>query len=481
MEKSKLIQILRTFDKKELRRCKDFVHSPYFNKNKEVIRLYDYLFTIAPHFPPAKIEKERLYAKVFGKKSFDKGHLHYVSCMLVKLLEQFLGQEKYESSNIFPKMFALNSYLDKDISKSFESLQKRLYKEFSEAHHKSIDSNFYYNLFYISDIEQRYYVKNGLLNKADEVSQKTVDSLDDFYFASKLRYSYAILDRQHAVSYNFKIQFLEEVLCHLKTRDINQKPFIQMYYHLINLLKDKDDNDLYLTCKEYLLKHQNRFSKFEIKELYLFITNYCILRFRAGDRDYFEPELLQLYSKGIENGALLENEYIEPSTFTNTVRLGLNMQKNDWVKNFISRNSSKIKEEFRETVSNFNLAALCFEKKDYDMTFYHLNQMGTLSRDLSIIYSLGRRMMYLKMYYELGEFDPLEATINSFLVYLKRDKTWAKKKKSPYHNFVLILNMMINTTPDKVPKIRERINNTQLLTTRGWLLEQCDKLEGKRK
>jgi hypothetical protein len=50
MEKSKVIDIFRTFSPDELKRFRDFVHSPFHNKNKNVIRLFEILKKYYPDF-----------------------------------------------------------------------------------------------------------------------------------------------------------------------------------------------------------------------------------------------------------------------------------------------------------------------------------------------------------------------------------------------------------------------------------------------
>ena len=47
MLNSKLIQILQTFDSKQRRAFEDFVGSPYFNKQSELVHYYKYLKKLA--------------------------------------------------------------------------------------------------------------------------------------------------------------------------------------------------------------------------------------------------------------------------------------------------------------------------------------------------------------------------------------------------------------------------------------------------
>ena len=81
--------------------------------------------------------------------------------------------------------------------------------------------------------------------------------------------------------------------------------------------------------------------------------------------------------------------------------------------------------------------------------------------------------MLLKIYYETNEGEALFALIASFSIYLRRNKKIAKDVGEGYLNFTAILGRIVRATKDKYPPIIEKINNTQQLYNRNWLLEIC--------
>jgi len=72
MQNSKLIELLKTFSTKELRECGDFVQSPFFNYNEEVVLFYNHLRKLAPNFSAKKTERETVYKSLFPKKRYDE-------------------------------------------------------------------------------------------------------------------------------------------------------------------------------------------------------------------------------------------------------------------------------------------------------------------------------------------------------------------------------------------------------------------------
>ena len=53
-----------------MKKFKDFVISPYYNKNKNVIRLYEVLNKHHPDFESRNFTDESIYTAVFGKGEF---------------------------------------------------------------------------------------------------------------------------------------------------------------------------------------------------------------------------------------------------------------------------------------------------------------------------------------------------------------------------------------------------------------------------
>ena len=45
MIKSQLVELLRSFDKKEIRDCRKWLNSPYHNQRQDVIDLFEYFFS----------------------------------------------------------------------------------------------------------------------------------------------------------------------------------------------------------------------------------------------------------------------------------------------------------------------------------------------------------------------------------------------------------------------------------------------------
>ena len=86
MKKSKLLGLLQTLNSKELRAFKDFVESPFFNKQESLIRMYAYLKKWAPQgFPDKKVDRAVVFQKLFPGKAYDDKEMNYQMSQLLKI------------------------------------------------------------------------------------------------------------------------------------------------------------------------------------------------------------------------------------------------------------------------------------------------------------------------------------------------------------------------------------------------------------
>ena len=82
--KSKALDVLKKFKTKDYRLFGDFISSPFFNKDEELILFYEKLKKFGPAFTNKKLERTSFYKICFPKKKYDEKHLGYLLTDLVK-------------------------------------------------------------------------------------------------------------------------------------------------------------------------------------------------------------------------------------------------------------------------------------------------------------------------------------------------------------------------------------------------------------
>lgn len=88
--KSKAIDILKTLSEDEFKSLGEFAESPYFNKDKSIVKLITELKYFYPQFDSKTLTEEMLYKKVFSKEKFNYSVMRNLMSGLLGVCEEFL-------------------------------------------------------------------------------------------------------------------------------------------------------------------------------------------------------------------------------------------------------------------------------------------------------------------------------------------------------------------------------------------------------
>jgi hypothetical protein len=144
-----------------------------------------------------------------------------------------------------------------------------------------------------------------------------------------------------------------------------------------------------------------------------------------------------------------------------------------WVQSFIETYTPFLPSDIRENARTFNLASLHFHQKKF-------RQVIALIQDVEysdLVYALSAKQLLVRTYFELGEFIVLDSLIDSFKIYLRRNKQISKTQKMEYLNFLSYVKSMTVLTPrdhQKINKLSSRIEKASSVMPKKWLLEKID-------
>ncbi|NUN99721.1 MAG: hypothetical protein HUU01_03805 [Saprospiraceae bacterium] len=467
MENSKLIQLLCAFDPPMLRGFQEFVASPFFNKDQELVRLYDYLKQLlSKGLPKAKTARQAVFAGLYPEKPYDEMQLNRLMSRLLQLAERFVSIWRYEQRGVLPDCIALEFYVETHLDKIYAFAIEKVKSKLDRLPLRNGD--WYFQQFLLSDIAERHFSAQNL-RRYDHHLQEASDHLDTWFLSQKLFYLCAMLDRQKILSTPYRQTFLGAMRQHLEQHNYENVPAVAVYHHLLNALSGTDDSPHFQSLKTWVYDSDQHFSKAEVKDLFYFAINFCINKLKHGDRAFAE-DLVELYDRGLQKGVLLEDGLISPWTYKNMVKLGLGLRRFEWVERFITEYSFKLPADQREDAYHFNLADLFYHKKDYRSALFHLNQVEFTD----IHYSLDAKTMLIKIYFETSETEAFLSLLSSFNIYLRRNKLISKEIKSAYLNFTAILQQINNLSKERRNALADKIKKAPLLTDRNWLLEQVD-------
>ncbi len=460
MENSKLVAMLQSFDPLEIKELEDFVTSPFFNKNEDVVRLMQYLKRAWPEWKLRKMEKAAVFRKLFPGQVYNDQKLAHLMNQLLRLCEQYLAVRSFLANELLFNSQALGELVDKKLDKHYGFLYQRTMERLRDRQEQKGENLLYEFLLAEHGVRQFY---NRKVREVDPGIQVVSDKLDEFYFYNKLKYSCAMLNRQTILTTDYQIPFVNKVKNHLlDQRDMHPLTATYLRIYLCMVFPEKETH--FRELRRLIAKHADALEIRERREIYLYAINYCAGHIRKGLESYI-PVVLQLYQDGIADRSLFEGEYLSHWTFTNVVKLALRLERYQWIEEFIRKYTSSLDPQFRDDASHFNLAELYYQKKDWNRVLENLSRLNFTD----IHYHLGARVILVKTYYELDETEPLLSQLAAFGIYLRRNKKISQPLKEPYLNFCNLMYKLVHNNPVKRMSAGPEIHSTQLLAERAWL------------
>ena len=96
MQKTRLIQFLRSLTPAEIKTFRDLLISPLYNKNEILVRLFDILENYYPLFDNVNLTEEKIFSKLFQNEKFDYFKIKNLNSDLLALGKEFLIFNAYK-------------------------------------------------------------------------------------------------------------------------------------------------------------------------------------------------------------------------------------------------------------------------------------------------------------------------------------------------------------------------------------------------
>jgi len=460
---------------KEQKKFKDFIRSPYFNTSERIIVLYELIVDQVSIKAKDNPAKEVIHAKVFPGKPFKDQEIRDLMKSLVKLLEDFFIQIELQNDSLGSGMKLLSSYRKRKLDKYFNSSLANINQLFRK--HSYRDGQYYLN-DYLLGVEKNLFFEQKFKRTDESNLEQISGSLDLFYLTRKLRHSCEIINLKNVIASDSKLFLLEEILSYINKNitKFESTGVISIYHKVLMTLEESDNESHYYDLIGLLEKHSDEFTQSENRNMYAYAQNYCIRKINEGSVNYLN-ELFDLYKILLEKEIILENKNISPWDYKNIVTVGLRVEQIEWTKKFIHDYEKVIALEFRRNAFTYNLACLFFHQKEYTKALKLFQEVEFTD----VYYSLDSKSKLLKIYYELDEVEGLYSLIDSFRVYLRRNKLISDYQKTVYLNLIKyvkkVMQIKLNGNDSKkITALRNEVDNNKQVADIKWLTAKLDDL-----
>ncbi len=479
MVSDKLITLLEFFSAAQLTLFRKYLCSPFFNENEELLLLFDQVDTQVRqrcpegHTEARKLTKQSVWKILYGNQPFNDAKLRRLASELTQHGLSFLAMEDHRSDPLHEITHTLPRLNSPGLTKHFRGLLRQSEKLSEKSGLRN--GAYHLNRFHIEHCAHQFREGAGQKHVEFQHLEQADFHLDCFYITQKLKHYCDALDYKNFRSDTASIQLFPSFLDHLQDSRYLKEISVNAYYLVARMRLEPSDESHYRELKALLNDNHRHFPRRELRALYSYLMNYCIdTHINAGHKEYFH-ELFDLFRIVIEHEIIIENGTIKPQIYKNIITVGLHIKAFSWVEWFIERYTEMLPKDQQENAYTYNLAKVYFHQRQYHKVIEQLREVEYKSQ----VYALGGKLMLLKTYFELDEFLALDSLIDSFRIYLRRNRNISREVRQQYLNVLRFAKKLSRVSPydqEEVKKVRQQIEHCNALAAKSWLLEKVDAL-----
>ncbi len=468
MKRTKLIKILAVFSASELRRLKDFVASPFFNKNEKIQLLFDFIIRYAPDFNHPKLTEENAFAYVFKNELFKQQAITKLSSKLYKLIYTFIHLEKDKEKGLQADINFLNFLNERELIHEYTQHLNHVKKGIDNLTMR--DAEYFYQQFLVEQELAKLKSSRADFGTGDVNFQSAVNALDKYYLVQKLIYLCNQYNRQLTTpQQGYHFELVLELEKYIPDSPYFAIPTIRIWFTTLQLLKSNVKEKHYFDLKELVFNHYEALSTYDIRNVFSTIQNNSRLVFDKKE-DYYK-ELFELYNFQLEIGIFDNPVIFTPQIFLNMITSAILLDKFVWVERLLDNHVSYAVNR-DDDIHCLGRAMLAFAKKKYPEAQDFLNQCVLKN----IYFKLNERRLRLKVYYELQYYDLLDDSINSFRKFLSKNKESISelhlKANREFVNLSKQIFYLQKSDFSRIKSLKEEIEQARVLPEKRWLLEK---------
>lgn len=477
MNNTKLVKLLKTFSKKEINRFGDFVNSPFYNKNQNVIRLCDTVMDYYPEFNSADFTEEIIFSKLFAGEKFSYFKIKNIISDLYQLSISFLGICAYEKKGTDMYTEILNELHERKLESLYIQKEKQIKDNLGKI--KKKDELYYYLTYQLAKINTSHFKfeKSGY---SFDLIQKESDSFFEYSLAGLLRsYSKMLTNSNHG-NVKFDLNMFKHVWDFVNSDTAELNPSCMIYRQIIKLELTKSE-----TCYRELLDLKNKYLQFlpdeDIYYILLVLNSYTVYRLRNGDEKFYKDRYA--YLKEIFERKFIPDNDIMYVNFISTFTSACMAEDLKWAEEFLNRYQKGISPAGKKSDTvNFCKAFLNYKLKNYNkaLEFFAKTNFRLFLMKVMV------KSYTLRIYYEQKMWDQAFSAIDAFRHYLKKEKLISEDQKSAQYEFMINLSELIkirienygNGKNEKLHMLQKQINGMKSnpLGSKNWLLEKAGKV-----
>lgn len=484
MNDTKLIRLIKTFNKEELKSFEKFLKSPFFKPTRKILTLYEYITKFYPNYGSDKLEKKKVFKKLFSDEEFNEKKISNLIYDLTKAAEDFLAHNTLKDDKTEYLLNLSKGYLLKNLPNESFSIDKIIEKKLHPGFSPGKD--------YISKLRRLTYLKSSYYTERNDF-KNIIECKKNYFEASAVQFIIDYIEivssqkpAQTTYGKNLENYFIdsivksfniEKLLKLLEKSDYTNKFLIALHYYRLKTIQDPENINYYFLFRDLFYKNISNFDREEKSFIFNHLVNYCVQKV-GKNLDDFKKEGLEVYKKMLNSNAysFSETGHMHAMNYRNIVQFCFTLRETKWFEYFIEKYSDCLNPEHREDLRYLSYSYLYFMRKEFEKA---LVMVSKINHEF-FIFKADLKNLMLKIYYELNYFEQAFSMVYSYKSFLQKTKEITKPFKEVYGNFLKFYFELLKIKSQQNKKgllfIKNKIEKENKLVSKRWLLEKSDQL-----
>ena len=462
MENTRLIKFLKSLNNNEIRQFRDFINSPVFNKNKNIVDLFEILKDYYPNFDTEEVSEEKLFTMVFKEENFEYFRIKNLTSDLFKLGKEFLAFNVYRNSQNTKEIFMLQELRLRNLDTAFEQTHRLAEKRLEMTEAK--DENYFLHKMNLQfEIMSYYSPKKPNVNF--HYMQERLDLFINYSLIFLIKEYNIMLHENNQNNYNFDLKMFDNVMSYLEKNRSTENPTLEVYYNILLMEKTKNEKYFY-KLMELKNKYRGKLTDVDNYMLYLHLDGYCATAYNVNGRTDLLKEQFSL-AKEFPVSDFTENGKILYPDFLNQVKKAVRVNEFEWAEYFMEKFKNKLTDE-KDNTLNFCHGIIAYKKGDFD------NALDLFSKTnfSNFIIKIQVKILLLQLFIDKKYYDQAELMIDTFRRYLTREKSILESIKISTMEFLKISGDLI--------KIKASVSGKELAYKIDMLNSDIDNMSNNR-
>lgn len=477
MPNRKLLEITQLLTPVQTKRLRQFLASPYFNQGynaRQIQELFDRIVAAHSRENHPKLDKKSLSKYFFPTKTYrdrSKNPIDSLASDLLRQVRLFLTIEDVQS-----ELWTSREHLALARFYRTNSLEERFWQNINQWR-KTLElttnqpAEYHLHQFYLE--EEAAAFSSTYNTYTDDANLLAAHRhLDTFYTILKLEFSCALnFQRQlSSIEPGEEARLIQILLQEFSQISYLQSPLAHLYYQILQLLEDPQNDHLFAGLEQLLEQHRAAIKPVKYRNLQAFYRYFAGKRYVKYGGAAVLTKLFELYKQHLQEGYFSVDGKMLPGSLKVLVNIALKLNETQWVQELLQTYGPERLTGTRYPIESHSLcvADLLFHQKKFTEAHEHL----IFRHFENINYSILADVLLIKIYFETND-DLLDNRMKALVQKVRRARI-SPESKAPYFNFIKKLDKVIRygweKKGKKIEKLAAEIRSQPAILEREWLL-----------